>query len=222
MNQLKFAIIAAMSGFVIPAMSADMPVTDKAFCEHVQRDLTGTTLALSNIVYPSYDAFKESKTKIDPIEIGQYVTTMADGKTPMRVSCKTKTSDHLQDRYGKDAATGDKTCADINRMTIDGVYAALSDDERAKLKISQADMVIEPDEVVYMGSQWVTDYDFVYRDPEAKIRLMGKSLYVTWTNVAFAWAPERFRGVRYCHLIAPEYARKLVIGEAELPPPVKK
>ncbi|MSO97078.1 MAG: hypothetical protein EXR11_02500 [Rhodospirillaceae bacterium] len=222
MKKQTFAIIAAMSGFVIPAISAEMPMTDKDFCTRVQRDLTGTTLALNNIVYPSYDAFKESKTKVDPVEIGQYVTTLADGRTPMRVSCKTKTSDHLQDRYGKDAATGDKTCADINRTTIDGVYAALSDDERAKLKIAQADVVIEPDEVVYMGSQWVTDYDFVYRDPEAKIHLMGKSLYVTWTNVAFAWAPERFRGVRYCHLIAPEYARKLVIGEAELLPPVKK
>ncbi|MDX2144392.1 MAG: hypothetical protein SFV19_13635 [Rhodospirillaceae bacterium] len=198
-------------------MPQGVPVTDNGFCERVQRDLTGTTLKLNNIVYADFEGFKESKTKIDPIEIGQYV--LSDGTSPTRVSCKTKTTDHLTDRYGADAAKGDKTCADINRMTVDAVYGALSDDDKAKLKIAREDVVIEPDETVYMGSQWVTDYDFVYRGPEAKMHLMAKSLYVTWTNIAFKWAPERFRGVRYCHLIAPEYAKRLALGEAELPLP---
>ena len=43
---------------------AQVPATDKDFCERVQRDLTGTTLKLNNIVYPDFDSFKESKTKI--------------------------------------------------------------------------------------------------------------------------------------------------------------
>ena len=198
---------------------AQVPATDKDFCERVQRDLTGTTLKLNNIVYPDFDSFKESKTKIDPIEIGQFV--ISDGISPTRVSCKTKTSDHLQDRYGQDAAKGDKSCADINRATIDAAYGALTDDEKAKLKIVRADVVIEPDTTVFMGSQWVEDYDFVYRGPEAKMHVMGKSLYVTWTNIAFRLAPERFRGVRYCHLIAPEYAKRLVLGETQVPMPSK-
>jgi hypothetical protein len=217
---LALAAAAAQTAMAQTATPQAMPVTDKDFCERVQRDLTGTTLKLNNIVYPDYDGFKESKTKIDPLEIGQFV--LSDGVSPTRVSCKTKTTDHLIDRHGADAAKGDKTCADINRMTIDAVYTALTDDEKAKLKIAKDDVVIEPDETVYMGSQWVTDYDFAYRGPEAKMHLMGKSLYVTWTNVAFKWAPERFRGVRYCHLIAPEYAKRLVLGEAELPLPTRK
>jgi hypothetical protein len=201
------------------AAQAQMPATDKDFCERVQRDLTGTALKVNNIVYPDYEGFKESKTKIDPIELAQYVLT--DSISPTRVSCKTKTTDHLQDRYGADAAKGDKTCADINRMTLDAVYGALTDEEKAKLKIVREDVVIEPDETVYMGSQFVTDYDYVYRGPEAKMHVMSKSLYVTWTNIAFKWAPERFRGVRYCHLIAPEYAKRLVLGEAQLPLPTR-
>lgn len=215
---LTLGVLLTAMGAVV-AQAADVPVTDKDFCERVQRDLTGTKLPLVNIVYPDYEAFKESKTKIDPVEIGQYVIT--DGMSATRVSCKTKTSDHLQDRYGQDAAVADKSCADINRMTIDAVYGALTDEEKSKLKIQREDIVLEPDETVFMGSEWVKDYDFVYRGPEAKMHVMGKSLYVTWTNIAFRWAPERFRGVRYCHLIAPEYAKRLALGEAQLPLPTK-
>jgi hypothetical protein len=220
MNHRALAMLAGLGVFGCSmAAQAQVPVTDKDYCERVQRDLTGTTLKLNNIVYPSYEGFKESKTKIDPIEIGQFVIT--DAISPTRISCKTKTSDHLQDRYGQDAAKGDKSCADINRATMDAVYGALTDDEKAKLKIVRADVVIEPDQTVFMGSQWVEDYDFVYRGPEAKMHLLGKSLYVTWTNLAFKWAPERFRGVRYCHLIAPEYAKRLVLGEAQVPLPAQ-
>jgi len=216
--------VAAVAALGVVALTeagrAQVPATDKDFCERVQRELTGTTLPLVNIVYPDYAAFKESKTKIDPLEIGQYVQT--DTISPTRVSCKTKTTDHLQERYGPAAATGDKTCADVNRRIIDQVYAALTEEEKAKLKITREDVVIEPDETVFMGSEWVKDYDFVYRGPEAKMHVMGKSLYVTWTNIAFRWAPERFRGVRYCHLIAPEYAKRLVLGEADLPLPAPR
>ncbi len=212
-------IVLVVCGLGLRAAAADPLVTDATTCERVQRDLTGTTLKLNNIVYPDYNGFKESKTKIDPIEIAQFV--LRDEVSPTRVSCKTKTSDHLIDRYGKDAAKADKSCADINRSTIDAVYGALSDDDKAKLKIARDDIVIDDDETVYMGSQFVTDYDFVYRGPEAKMHLRAKSLYVTWTNVAFIWAPERFRGVRYCHLIAPEYAKRLVLGDAKLSVPTK-
>ncbi len=217
---IKRVLIASVGMCGLAMMAhAQVPVTDKDFCERVQRDLTGTTLKLTNIVYPDYDGFKESKTKIDPIELAQYVVT--DAMSPTRISCKTKTSDHLVDRYGADAAKSDKSCADINRATMDAVYGALTEDEKSKLKIALADIVIEPDETVYMGSHFVSDYDFVYRGPEAKMHVLAKSLYVTWTNLAFKWAPERFRGVRYCHLIAPEYAKRLVLGEAQLPVPTK-
>jgi hypothetical protein len=220
MTKLSVLIAAGIFTSVsVTALAADVPATNKDFCERVQRDLTGTKLPLVNIVYPDFEAFKESKTKIDPVEIGQYVIT--DGLSPTRVSCKTKTSDHLQDRYGEESATGDKSCMDINRMTLDAVYGALTDEEKAKLKIARGDIVLEPDDTVFMGSEWVKDYDFVYRGPEAKMHIMSKALYVTWTNVAFRWAPERFRGVRYCHLIAPEYAKRLALGEAQVPLPTK-
>ncbi|MBL8631105.1 MAG: hypothetical protein JNM81_15840 [Rhodospirillaceae bacterium] len=218
---MVLALLIGAAGVIGAVQAADMPVTDKGFCERAQRDLTGTTLAVNNINYDDYEGFKLSKLKIDPIELAQFVLKDAEGR-PLRISCKTKTSDHLQDRYGKDAATGDKMCQDINRGTVDAVYAALTDDEKAKLKIARDNVVIEPDVTTYMGSNFVTDYDYVYRGPEAKMHVLAKSLYVSWTNILFAWAPEKFRGVRYCHLIAPEYTKRLILGEAELPLPTVK
>ncbi len=197
------------------------PVTDKDYCERVQRDLTGTTVKVNNINYPDYEGFKQSKLKVDPVELAQFVLKDSEGR-PLRISCKTKTSDHLQERWGKDAATGDKMCQDIHRLQTDAVYAALTDAEKAKVKIPRDNIVIEPDETVYMGVNFVSDYDYVWRGPEAKMHLKSKSLYVTWTNVLFAAAPERFRGVRYCHLIAPEYTKRLILGDADLPLPTTK
>jgi hypothetical protein len=203
------------------AAMVQMPVTDKDYCERVQRDLTGTNVKVNNINYDTYEGFKESKLKVDPVELAQFVLKDEQGR-PLRISCKTKTTDHLVERWGKDAATGDKTCQDIHRKQTDAVYAALTDEEKAKLKIPRDMVVLEEDETVYMGVNFVSDYDYVWRGPDAKMHLKSKSLYVTWTDIRFKLAPEKFRGVRYCHLIAPEYTKRLILGEAQVPMPTAK
>lgn len=201
---------------------AQTPATDKDFCERAQREMTGATVPLTNIVYESYDAFKESKTKVDPLEIGQYVFADANRK-PVRVSCKLKTSDHIQSRYGTEAARGDsKVCGDINRAAVDAVYAAIPEAERAGLRVARADIVIEPDDVVPTGSAWIEDFDAVWRGPDGKVHIKSKTLYVTWSDWKYFWLPERFRGVRYCHFLAPEYVQRLATGEAPVPPPSVK
>jgi hypothetical protein len=47
--------------------------------------------------------------------------------------------------------------------------------------------------------------------------LLARTLRVDWQNRWLAWAPGRLRGAYFCHLVAPEYLRRLVLGEARAP-----
>ena len=43
--------------------------------------------------------------------------------------------------------------------------------------------------------------------------MRSKGFRVDWTDPQFAAMPGRFRGVQYCHLVAPEYLARLVTGK---------
>ena len=138
--------------------------------------------------------------------------------SPMRVSCKVKTPDHLNAEYGPGTATGRGVgCIDINRDTARGVYAGLEPAERARLKNPGSTLSFEPDEITFMGSSWVGEFPFAYTGQDGKLHLQAKALRVDWENVWLSWAPDRLRGALYCHLIAPEYLRRLILGETTAP-----
>ena len=83
-----------------------------------------------------------------------------------------------------------------------------------------AQIVFEEDETVIMGVKWVAPFDYVWNGDNGALHIKSKRLQVDWTNLLFRMAPEAFRGALYCHLLAPEYAKALVLGEADVPPPV--
>lgn len=197
-----------------------MPVTTGAdFCLEVQRALAATNHSAKNVVHPDYDAFKESKADIEPLTIHQFVqTSESDPALPERISCKTKTADQLNEHFGEGAArdTG-MTCRNINRATVMAVWRSLSDEERARATERPDRIMLDADETTFMGSTWVKDYDAVYRTPEGELHLAGKALRVGWDDWWFAWAPDSVRGVHYCHLVAPEYLRRVILGEVSVP-----
>ena len=45
--------------------------------------------------------------------------------------------------------------------------------------------------------------------------MKAKGFQVDFTDPRFARAPERFRGVHYCHFIAPEFFARLLAGRAD-------
>jgi hypothetical protein len=53
-----------------------------------------------------------------------------------------------------------------------------------------------------------------WRDQDGVLHVRSKGFRVDWTDPQFAAMPGRFRGVQYCHLIAPEYLARLVSGQA--------
>lgn len=198
------------------AASTAAPTSDDAFCTRVQELIAGTTVPSHNNLYDDYPAFRKSKTAVSPLETHQHVLRK-DGK-PLRVSCKIKTPDHLLVEYGPLAAKDrGLTCRDVNRDTTKRVYASLSPAERASATYPPARILLDADDTKYMGSSWVGDYELAYLDTNDKLHLKSKALRVDWDNVWLSWAPDRLRGAYYCHLIAPEYLRDLMLGAPLVP-----
>jgi hypothetical protein len=198
------------------ATDADFARTTPRFCAHVQQRLEGTTRIAENVDHPDYEAFKESKASVDPLRTEQFVDyeDPAAKANPRRISCKVKTADHLNDVYGDGTAKAGGTCQDIHRTMASVVAAGLT---AAEIQIPRERIVFEPDDVKVMGSQWVTPFQQVHRAEDGRLHLISKALLVTWTDLRFKLAPDRFRGAHYCHLIAPEYLARLMTGAAVAP-----
>lgn len=194
--------------------------TTDDFCVTVQQMLEGTALVSQNEVHATYDSFKESKAEAKPLLTEQYVlyADEANRRDPLRISCKAKTGDLLNEVYGPGTSTGRTACRDVHQRIVADVFAGLSAEERAAAKITPTDIVLEEDETVFMGSKWVEPFDYAWMRG-GKLHLKSKALLAEWDNILFKLAPPQFRGTHYCHLIAPEHLKRLALGLAEPPAP---
>lgn len=190
--------------------AATPPVSDAEFCVRAQRTMAGTNLTARNVVHPDYESFKKSKAMIDPLQTEQFVLYEDDARQrPLRISCKLKSPDLIGATYGAAAARDPElSCAHLHREIVEGVFASLTSEERARLAIER--VVYQPDETTFMGSSWIEPFEFAWRSGDT-LHLKAKRLRVDWNDPWFAWAPDRVRGVVYCHLIAPEYLRRLAL-----------
>jgi hypothetical protein len=199
--------------------AAPLAATNDSFCEVAQYLISNTAQKPRNVVHADYESFKKSKTSIDPFETHQFVTYAdADKRSPQRISCKLKTVDHLASRFGAAAAGPvQNTCRDLNHRIARSVFATIPEGARASLKYPLDKIRLEGDVNSLMGSKWVADYQHVWAAPDGRLHVFAKTLHVEYTDWLWRWAPEKFRGVYYCHLIAPEYLRALMLGAAQAP-----
>jgi hypothetical protein len=209
-----------LSVFAGPA-AADLAKTTDTFCGELQRSVTGATVPAATVVHPDYESFKASKAEVRPLRTEQFVVYEDAAKQhPKLVSCKLKSADIIIKEYGDGAAKdGPVACSDIHREMFGAVTAAMSPAETAALKIDPAKIVFDADETSRTGDGWIKPFDAAYTDATGALHVKGKQLRVDWNNKLYAMMPDRIRGTLYCHLIAPEYAKRLMTGAVTAPPP---
>lgn len=191
------------------------PASDAGFCVRAQQLVAGTPMVATNLVFGEAADFVRSKPRVRPLETDQYVT-FADAarREPLRVSCKMKSADHVRAEYGAAAASGERQCREVNRDTAARVYGSLTDAERARLVVPPARLLLAEDEEALTGAAFTRGADTVRFAPDGRLVVRALSIRVDWDAWWWAWMPERFRGQHSCHFIAPEYLRRLVLGEA--------
>jgi hypothetical protein len=65
---------------------------------------------------------------------------------------------------------------------------------------------------------WLKPYDIAWAGADGALHLKSKAMRNDWLDPRYADAPARFKGTRYCHLVAPEYLKRLLTGVVAAPP----
>lgn len=208
---------AAAAGARPPAADDVRLVTGDRFCIDAQAQVAATRVPTVNVVHTDYQAFVESKPKPRPLETEQYVWFEDDARTqPKMVSCKMKTSDHIRFEYGEDQSGGDTSCAALNQRTAEVVLASLTRDERRQLKFDGGrKLVFDPDLVIGDGPMWLAPFAVLYVGEDSALHVKSKGMKNDWFDPRLANAAPRVKGTRYCHLVAPEYLRRVLLGQVQ-------
>lgn len=193
-------------------------LTTADFCVAAQAAIVDARPAARNEIHEDFTAFTKSKPAANPLVTTQYVRRENENPQagPMMVSCKMKTADHLIAVYGPDAAGVDIGCSGVNEITLRKVLASLTPQERRRLRFDSGRKVsFAPDIVTTQGPVWLEPYPLATLGADGSLQLQAKGMRNDWLDPRYAQAPPQFRGTRYCHLVAPEYLRRLLLGEVE-------
>lgn len=184
------------------------PVDDQ-FCARAQKIIASTSMDAINTVHVDYQAYVKSKPNENPLSTEQYYYYGEDGVARI-VSCKMKSTERIIMAHGEQSAGVEQDCKRLNQQSFNEVYAEL-EAHRQKLRFNRSDVVFEEDESVYMGPSWLDPWPYPVATIEdnGKLHIRAKAMHIP-----YAWyipLPERFKGVHYCHLVAPAYLRQLLV-----------
>lgn len=228
MNDKRIVSVAAAIAMVLMATSAStssasttsgrtisLADSNGEFCAEIQRRLVDTPLAITNVIEPDYEAFKQSKPAADPVRTHQFIERDANG-VPQQLSCKTKSADHLRAVHGasaaRDPALEPRSCRDMQREIVMQVWFSLSDEARANAAQRPSQLMLEADVTSMTGSSWVQTPATVGSDAQGRTSLRASALFAEWEDWRWKMMPESFRGNHYCHFVAPERVRALMTG----------
>lgn len=216
------ALAAALSGLLAacastaPALDRDLPALPATaqFCLAAERVVTRTGLPMQLVVHEDFDAFVKSKALIEGPTIQQYDWRGPDGRL-LAISCKLKNTDHLVATFGPGVAGPDGTCQDMNRAVHAHVAREVREPVFERVVFDPAETVVNEKEPGMTGPDWLAPFVLTSRDADGALRIHTKGFIVNFLDPKLADMPVRFRGVHYCHFIAPEHLRELLEGKAE-------
>ena len=184
------------------------------FCAEVQRRLVDTPLPIENVIEPDFEAFKQSKPGIEPLRTHQFVERDAAGAI-RGISCKTKTADHLLAVHGDTAVThrsATRSCSDIQRAIVLETWTALTPSQRRTAQVDPSKIFLQADSLSYTGSSWVKTPATLTTGSDGWPRLRASALLAHWEDWRWKMMPASWRGNHYCHLVAPEQVRTLLLA----------
>jgi len=190
------------------------------YCAIAQKEVASSRVPARNVVMTDYQAFSRASPQIKPLETMQF-TGFADDKhlRPRMISCKLHSAERIRAEYGANAAGEATSCARLNRRTLDAVMATLSDRQKRKMPFKgPVPVMLLPDEQAANEADWLGAFTMVDTDAGGTLRIRAKSLGMGAGNVKVGTRNTNSTR-QYCHLIAPDYLKRILTGEVQLPKP---
>jgi hypothetical protein len=200
-----------------PPVVAAWPLAE--FCSGAQQLVGSTALRATNVVHDEYEAFTLSKPKVRPLETEQYHWYEDAARTRLKmISCKMKTTDHLRAEYGDNAAGAEGLCAAVNQRGLATALTNLRRSRHGKLRYGGGRrFVFDAEELTNMGPEWLKSHEIAWEDAQGVLHIQSRAMRNDWLDPRYLNAEPKFRGTRYCHLIAPDYLQRLLTGAAPAP-----
>jgi hypothetical protein len=196
-----------------PFALQEIPAVDK-YCLTAQKIITRTELPMELVVHDNFEAFVKSKAIIEGPTIQQYNWKAENGMV-LGISCKLKSSDHLNLVFGGGNAGPDGLCQYMNQAVFRLLTRQVTSPAFTRVVFDPSETLGRDEEEPGMtGPEWLAPFTMTYIE-EGGLHIATKGFVVDFLDPQYADAPERFRGVHYCHLVAPEYLLALMSGEAE-------
>jgi hypothetical protein len=191
-------------------------ITD--YCSQAQKEIASSRVPSRNVLVNDFQSFAGMTPSVQPLETLQFVQYADPQRTrPRMISCKLHSAEKIRSAYGATAAGESTTCARLNRRTLDAVMTTLTDRQKKKMPFKGTiPILLDPDEQATSEAQWLESFTMVQTDAGGTLRVRAKSLRGDGGNQRVSNRPAS-GGRQYCHLIAPEYLKRILLGEVKLP-----
>jgi hypothetical protein len=154
--------------------------------------------------------------------ISQRELTQAQWEYPIMVSCKLKDAESINYHFGAGSAGTQRTCREVNQDTFASVYSSLTAVEQRSIRFQPSQIAYVADMMAASGPNWLYPLPYLPRiafipttGPNAgKLVIRGFAIFVSRLEGSGNVGADK-KGVYYCHLVAPEYARALITGQME-------
>ncbi len=205
---------------VVLGQPATLPSLNE-YCAVAQKEIASSRVPARNVLMADYQAFSRATPSINPLETMQFVGYADPQRLKARmISCKLHSPERIRAEYGATAAGEATSCARLNRRTLDAVMSSLTDRQKKKMPFKGTiGVMLEPDLVASNETDWLEAFTMVEADAGGTLRIRAKSLRadgglrpVRNSNKIAASATRQ-----YCHLIAPDYLKRILLGEVQLP-----
>ena len=224
---MKNLIMACVAGVLAAGCASDtrpvvvgqkltVPATTD-YCSTAQKEIAASRVPSRNVVINDFQAFANLTPSLQPLETAQFVQYADDKRSkPRMISCKLHSAEKIRAAYGATAAGESTTCARLNRRTLDAVMLSLTDRQKKKMPFKGSiPILLDPDEQSANEAQWLEAFTMVQTDAGGTLRIRAKSLRGDG-NLRVSSKPAA-GGKQYCHLIAQDYLKRILLGEVQLP-----
>ena len=195
--------------FVLPALND--------YCAIAQKEIAASRVPARNVLMTDWQAFSRASPSVKPLETMQYVGYADAQRTrPRMISCRLHSAERIRAEYGATAAGEPSSCARLNRRTVDAVMGSLTDRQKKKMPFKgPVPVMLEPDLQAANETEWLDAFTMVETDAGGTLRIRAKSLASTGKVRVSTRGGNNER--QYCHLIAPDYLKRILTGEVQLP-----
>jgi hypothetical protein len=195
--------------FVLPALND--------YCAIAQKEIAASRVPARNVLMSDWQAFSRASPSVKPLETMQYVGYADSQHTrPRMISCKLHSAERIRTEYGATAAGEPSSCARLNRRTVDAVMASLTERQKKKMPFKgPVPVMLEPDLQAASEAEWLDAFTMVETDAGGTLRIRAKSLGKATGAVRVG--TRNYGERQYCHLIAPEYLKRILTGDVQLP-----